>query len=794
MRLFIAEKPSLARTIAEYLGIVKRAGGYIVCRNDDVVTWCFGHLLEMAQPERYNKSWGNRYNKQILPIVPEHILLEPKTDQGASSQLSVITDLLKKCSQVVNAGDPDREGQLLVDEVLDYLHYDGPTDRIFLASLDAKSVTRALGTMRENVEYRSWRDAAETRRTIDWLGGINMSRAMTIFGHSLGFQGVLSLGRVQTPTLRIVVERDRQIAHFVPVDYAQLTAEIAHEKGSFLATFKPGDATEGCDPEGRLTNFEVAGALQKESAPLPGLITGFERKNGKEWPKLPYSLASLQVDCAAKFGFSAQQVLNIAQRLYEGKFTTYPRTDCEYLPEEQFGDAPEIIRMLSGHEFLKEACAGADTSLRGKAWDTKKITAHHAIIPTGVRPSSLSFDEERVYLRIALRYVLQFWPPQEFMQSKISVRLENGTEWEARGKVIKKAGWTAVLKNEQKEEDEGEEKEKDGEGQTLPAVRKGDPVKSVRVDLKKKRTTPPAHFTEGTLINAMKNIHRFVDDKNARTKLRETSGLGTEATRAGILETLKKRGYLEGKGKKLLSTSKGQSIIDLCPASMKDIVTTAVLEDILSDVQAGTVEASEAVKTYVRKLPPMIEAVFTQDVSKITCPEFDPCPLCKRAVRRIRGKKSGKYFWICTNEDCKAFFTDEDGKIGTRIVQAEISRTHTCPECGKPLARRQRKDGSGFFWSCTGYPDCRFACPDIEGKPGPRREVIQPPVPGTFFCPHCGSPLRYGRSKTGRFYWACFNRESGKHSGPVFFDCQKDGSPRIPETLNERNPERKPRN
>ncbi|MBO4368587.1 MAG: DNA topoisomerase III, partial [Desulfovibrio sp.] len=464
MRVFIAEKPSLGRTIAEYIGMIRREDGFIRCQDNSIVTWCFGHLLEMAQPERYKKEWGNRFDKQILPIVPESICLEPKNDSGVERQLAVIKQLLQQSTRVINAGDPDREGQLLVDEVLEYLHYKGPTERIFLASLDTKSLKKAFQTMCPNEEYRSWRDAAATRRTVDWLGGINMSRAMTIFGNSLGFQGVLSLGRVQTPTLRIVVDRDRQIANFVPVDYAQLIAEIVHPKGRFLAIFIPNEETEGLDPEGRLIDFNEAAAIQNDSRNRTGTITNCERKNGKEWPKLPYSLASLQIDCAARFGFSAQKVLDLAQRLYENKLTTYPRTDCEYLPEEQFGEAPEIIRTLQTIPALREACRGADLSLKGKAWDTKKITAHHAIIPTGVHPGSLSHDEACVYECIAMRYILQFWPPQEYVTTTITLFLDNGTLWQARGKIIKKAGWTALsLAQKKSEEDNQEADDKAGE-------------------------------------------------------------------------------------------------------------------------------------------------------------------------------------------------------------------------------------------------------------------------------------------------------------------------------------------
>ena len=758
MRLFLAEKPTLAKTLAQSLGFLRKTNGFIECENDTIVTWCFGHLLEMAQPEAYDPAWVHRYDRRLLPIVPHDIRLVPRDAPGVRAQLQCIADLLTQSSLVVNAGDPDREGQLLVDEVLEYLHYTGPTQRIFLASLDPTSIAKALAHLEDNQKYRPWRDAAQTRRTVDWLGGINMSRAMTIFGNSLGLDGVLSLGRVQTPTLRIVVDRERQIANFTPVAYAQLVAHIAHAKGNFTAVFQPSEDTLGLDPDGRLIDFDIAKNIQNNSKNRPGIIENCERKTVKEAAKLPYSLASLQSDMGAKYNLGAQQVLDIAQKLYESQLTTYPRTDCEYLPEEQFGQAKEVLDKLSPLPDLDAAIKGADPSLHSKAWNTAKITAHHAIIPTGILPKNLSHEEKQVYLAIAIRYILQFWPPYEYEATKIRVLLENNTHWDATGKCIKKPGWTAIVRPDKEAEPD------------LPRVAKKDPVQAGEVDLNTKHTTPPAHFTEGTLINAMKNIHRFVDDKAAQAKLRETSGLGTEATRAAILEILKKRDYITKKGKSLRATSKGENVIDLCPHSMKDIVTTATLEDKLSDVQAGKVATEAVIADYVATLAPMIDAVFAQ--KNITLPDvtFEPCPCCSKALKRLMSKKNNSMIWVCLS--CHASFMDANGKVGDRLVHGEISQTHVCPLCGKAIVKHARKDGSGFFWGCSGYPNCPWNAPDDNGKPG----VSERTYSKEHRCPQCGKILaRIKRRDGSGFFWSCTGYPDCRWSAP-----DEDGKPGTP--------------
>lgn len=713
MRVFIAEKPSLGRAIAEGLGVTQKCDGFLQC-GKDVVTWCFGHLMDSAAPEYYNPAFKD-WKREHLPIIPEKFRLIERAD--AKKQIGIIKKLVSKADCVVNGGDPDREGQLLVDELLEHIAYKGRCERIWLASLDPQSVKKALASLKSNSDYTGFRNAADARRQMDWLGGMNLTRAMTLYGRSIGLSGVLSLGRVQTPTLALIVARDYEIENFKPVDYAVVKALIHHPAGDFWTSLVVTSETPGADHEGRLTDFRVAQKICSDSLNRKGVVTRADSKTGKEAPPIPYALSTLQKDAASSLGLGAQETLNIAQKLYEGKMTSYPRTDCGYLPEEQFSNATNILSSLMGLEELAGIAKKADPKIKSGAWNTKKITAHHGIIPTGIMDSNLSGRERELYLLIATRYIAQFYPPMEYKSAVIEVKLDNDTLWTAKGRVVISPGWKVCAKSDKKEKDE-----------QLPKVAKGDAVNSIKTEIERKQTKPPSRFTEGTLIEAMSGIHVFVKDKDARARLKETSGLGTEATRAGIIETLKKRCYIANKGKSLISTQTGRDVIALCPGSIKDIVTTALMEDDLAEIQAGKKTSAVVLADYKKKLGPMIEGLFSTDASR-----------------------SG--------------------------IKTEI---YPCPTCGKALARRKGK--AGYFWGCSGYPECNVMCKDNNGKPGDvieRKPKAEPPVKEAFKCPLCGEPLTYGISKIGKPYWACFAKSAKHKNGKKakFWNALADGKP-----------------
>lgn len=649
MRVYIAEKPSVGKAIAENLsGPQKRGEGMISC-GDDVVTWCFGHLLEQAEPDAYNPEY-KRWSLDHLPIIPDEWKLEVKSD--AKKQVAVIRSLLKSAKEVVNCGDADREGQLLVDEVLEFCGYRGPVKRLWLSAMDDASVRKALCALKDNGSYRGLYQSALARARADWIVGMNMTRAYTIAGRNSGHDGVLSVGRVQTPTLAIIVRRDLDIENFTVRDYFVPTANFQHQAGAFKTSWLAPEGAAGTDEEGRLIDRSIADSIVSKVAGQRGTITKFDQKSGKETAPLPFSLSELQKACSAKWGMGAQSVLDVAQALYEThKVASYPRSDCGYLPESQHADAPKILTML---KTLYSFANGAHSSIKSAAFNDKKVSAHHGIIPTGVQPNGLSDAEARVFELICRHYVAQFYPDHEYLSTSVEVSCA-GENFKAAGRVPTKPGWRVIF--ERMADDENNE-----ETAQLPQMKTGDSAQCISAQAEAKQTKPPARFTDGTLIAAMTNVHKFVHDPEIKKRLRETQGIGTEATRAGVIETLLKRKFIEKKGKQLISTTNGRALISAL----------------------GESEVAN----------PGMTALFEQSLEMILEGKLD--------IDSFLGSQRD---WI--NKQIEA----SKSKSGVAITAA-----NSCPDC-KSGHLRQRKGPKGVFWGCSGYPACSYTAPDIKGKP-----------------------------------------------------------------------------
>lgn len=581
MRLFIAEKPSLARAIADVLPKPHRKGdGYIECGNGQVVTWCIGHLLEQAQPDVYDSRYA-RWNLADLPIVPEKWQLQPRP--SVLKQINVIKRLLADADEVVHAGDPDREGQLLVDEVIDYLQLPAEkrqhVQRCLINDLNPQAVERAIGRLRANSEFIPLCVSALARARADWLYGINMTRAYTLLGRNAGYQGVLSVGRVQTPVLGLVVRRDEEIENFVAKDFFEVKAHIVTPAGErFTALWQPSDACEPYqDEEGRLLHRALAEHVVNRISGQPAMVTAYNDKRESELAPLPFSLSSLQIEAAKRFGLSAQNVLDICQKLYEThKLITYPRSDSRYLPEEHFAGRHAVMNAIGVHaaDLLPQPVVNPDT--RNRCWDDKKVDAHHAIIPTARSSKvSLSDNEAKVYTLIARQYLMQFCPDAVFRKCQIDLDIANG-KFIAKARFLAEAGWRTLLGAKERDEDD--------DGTPLPVVAKGDELLCEKGEVVARQTQPPRHFTDATLLSAMTGIARFVQDKDLKKILRATDGLGTEATRAGIIELLFKRGFLVKKGRYIHSSDAGRALIHSLPEMAARPDMTAHWESVLTQI------------------------------------------------------------------------------------------------------------------------------------------------------------------------------------------------------------------
>lgn len=599
MRLFIAEKPSLARAIADVLPKPHRRGdGYIACGNDQVVTWCVGHLLEQAQPDSYDSRYA-RWNLADLPIIPDKWRLQPRP--SVAKQLKVIEGLLQQASVVVHAGDPDREGQLLVDEVLDYLHLPAEkrqqVQRCLINDLNPAAVERAVSRLRENREFIPLCVSALARARADWLYGINMTRAWTLLGRNAGYDGVLSVGRVQTPVLGLVVRRDEEIENFVPKDYFEVKAHIVTPKEErFVASWIPSDACEPWqDDEGRLLHRPLADHVLERINGKPAWVTGYNDKRESETAPLPFSLSSLQIEAAKRFGLSAQTVLDCCQRLYEThKLITYPRSDSRYLPDEHFAGRHAVLNAIQAHQPDVSLPADFNADQKNRCWDDKKVDAHHAIIPTArASKVNLSDNEANIYGLIARQYLMQFCPDAVFRKCVIDLDIGGG-KFVAKARFLAEAGWRALLGSKERDEE--------NDGTPLPVVSKGDELLCERGEVLAKQTQPPRPFTDATLLSAMTGIARFVQDKELKKVLRATDGLGTEATRAGIIELLFRRTFLVKKGRYIHSTEAGRALIHALPEMAARPDMTAHWESTLTRISEKACRYDEFMQPLVSTL------------------------------------------------------------------------------------------------------------------------------------------------------------------------------------------------
>ena len=708
MTVFIAEKPDIAAAMAEYIWEDPKKAhklqthyiGKSSFGDETVVTWAYGHILMQAMPEKYGKQYKSF---DAYPVIPEKWIKEPSP--SAAKQLEAIQMLIKNADVVVNGGDPDREGQLLVDEILEYCGYKGKVKRILINAKDNESLKRAFSDIRENSEFRSLYLAGLARERADWLVGMNLSRAYSMSARKHGMQATWRIGRVKVPTLSLVVAREREIENFRAVKHFLLTGNYISQGIKFTATLVPGEETPA-DSEGRILDKrwveERAAELQGKTA----VVTKCEKKQGIENAPLPYSLDTLQTEANKRFGFSPKTVLQTVQNLYEKKLVSYPRSDCNYIPTSQHEDAKRILTILGRMDKEYSPFAqGADCTRRGKAFDDSKISAHHAIIPTGVAATydyHLSDIETVIYNMIAVRYIIQFYPPCQYNQVKYEITAR-GMVFAGQGKAITEKGWRTIVV-----QSDGEKTE---EQKALPSIEKGQQLQGVAYTIEEKVTTPPKRFTEGTLLAAMTNIWRFVSPDNPnRDRLKECKGLGTPATRDTIISELMEakgtvKACIEKDGKELVPTTFGCYLIDHIDETLTKPDFTAEMEYNLSAIAVGKKGLEEYMKETESLVTRNIEHAEKNDysgaegVTMEVLPKVHRCPVCGKEtlVRRMQ-KVTRKPFWVCQDIECHHPVT---GKTMFYEDYRNKPKIGLCPDCGTVMNHIFSQKTKKYYWHCS---------------------------------------------------------------------------------------------
>jgi len=629
MKLYIAEKPSLARAIADALPKPhKKQDGYIEVAGGDIVSWCIGHLLEQAEPDSYDDKY-KKWNAADLPIVPETWQLKPKAQ--TRKQLTVLKKLIKQADVLVNAGDPDREGQLLVDEVIDHAKPSKTkkqnAQRLLVSDLNVSAVKKSLSNLKPNSEFIPLSVSALARSRADWLYGMNLTRAYTLAGQKAGFKGVLSVGRVQTPILGLVVRRDLEILNFVPHAFYEVLAHLnpdlenntsATFSAKFSAKWQPSEACEPyMDDEGRVLHKGLAQNVVSRINNQIGSVLNIDKKQKKNNAPLPYNLSALQIDAAKAFGMAAQQVLDTCQNLYERhKLITYPRSDNRYLPKEHHKEASQVLAAIKNNQGQDaKKIDGANTSMKSKCWNDKKVEAHHAIIPTSkkLQSASLTQYEKNIYQLVSRHYLAQFYPEYIYNETQVEIEIAKGL-FKTKAKQEVQLGFKVLMgKSELDNEDK------------LPALVKGQQLLCVQGELIEKQTQPPAHFTDATLLAAMTGIARFVKDPEVQKVLKETDGLGTEATRAGIIELLFRRDFLKRQGKQILATESGIALIQVLPEQVSKPDLTAVWESSLGSIAQKELSYQHFMQPLLQQLNEIIDLSKTCDSSAFkSLPEQKP--------------------------------------------------------------------------------------------------------------------------------------------------------------------------
>lgn len=677
MIVCIAEKPSVAKDIARILGATTSHNGYME-GNGFQVTWTFGHLCTLKEPNDYTENWKH-WSLSALPMIPPRFGIKLIDDDGIKRQFSVIERLMQAADCIVNCGDAGQEGELIQRWVMQKAQAKCPVKRLWISSMTDEAIREGFNSLKDQSEYQPLYVAGLSRAIGDWLLGMNATRLYTLkYGQN---RQVLSIGRVQTPTLALIVNRQKEIDSFVPEPYWVLST--IYRDTLFTAT------------KGKFTTKEEGEQAFATIADKPFEVTGVSKKNGNEAPPRLFDLTSLQVECNRKFSYSAETTLNLIQSLYERKLTTYPRVDTQFLSDDIYPKCAGILTGMRGYEQYIQPLAGKKLPKSKRVFDTSKVTDHHAIIPTGVPASALSDMERNVYDLIARRFIAVFYPDCKFATTTVLGKVED-VEFKVSGKEILEPGWRTIYAQQptatqqqistsqpnNPQPSSSEDDDKQDEERTLPTFVKGESGPHTPT-LTEKWTTPPKYYTEATLLRAMETAGKFVDDETLRAALKE-NGIGRPSSRAGIIETLFKRHYIRRERKNLIATATGIELIDIIHEELlKSCELTGIWEKKLRDIEHKKYEAADFITELKQQVTEIVYDVLRDNSNRrVTITTDEDLKKAKKKKTAAPKKAAAKSAATSSTASTKNAATSPQPATSEPSADDSIIGT-TCPVCGK---------------------------------------------------------------------------------------------------------------
>ncbi len=677
MIVCIAEKPSVAKDIARILGATTSHNGYME-GNGFQVTWTFGHLCTLKEPNDYTENWKH-WSLSALPMIPPRFGIKLIDDDGIKRQFSVIERLMQAADCIVNCGDAGQEGELIQRWVMQKAQAKCPVKRLWISSMTDEAIREGFNSLKDQSEYQPLYVAGLSRAIGDWLLGMNATRLYTLkYGQN---RQVLSIGRVQTPTLALIVNRQKEIDSFVPEPYWVLST--IYRDTLFTAT------------KGKFTTKEEGEQAFATIADKPFEVTGVSKKNGNEAPPRLFDLTSLQVECNRKFSYSAETTLNLIQSLYERKLTTYPRVDTQFLSDDIYPKCAGILTGMRGYEQYIQPLAGKKLPKSKRVFDTSKVTDHHAIIPTGVPASALSDMERNVYDLIARRFIAVFYPDCKFSTTTVLGKVED-VEFKVSGKEILEPGWRTIYAQQptatqqqistsqpnNPQPSSSEDDDKQDEERTLPTFVKGESGPHTPT-LTEKWTTPPKYYTEATLLRAMETAGKFVDDETLRAALKE-NGIGRPSSRAGIIETLFKRHYIRRERKNLIATATGIELIDIIHEELlKSCELTGIWEKKLRDIEHKKYEAADFINELKQQVTEIVYDVLRDNSNRrVTITTDEDLKKAKKKKTAAPKKAAVKSAATSSTASTKKAAASPQPATSEPSADDSIIGT-TCPVCGK---------------------------------------------------------------------------------------------------------------